>query len=237
MIAGQPVAPPPRQTDPAAFASQLQTASASAALTGTTPAPASTSLMSAGASELPADVPYGAEITAAAKKYGIDPALLAGLVKQDSGFNPNAGSPAGARGLTQLMPGTAAGLGVTNVLDPVQSLDGGAKYPRAQARRSTATPRRGSRATRAARSPRSWMRTRAAAAPIRRPPAATSVRGTRAGTSARRTRTAPSAGTTSIAPHAGTWRTAPRVATIPIAPAAEAMRTAAATATNPVAQR
>ena len=85
-----------------------------------------------GASELPADIPFGAEITAAAKKHGIDPALLAGLVKQESGFNPNAGSPAGARGLTQLMPGTAAGLGVTNVLDPVQSLDGGAKYLRAQ---------------------------------------------------------------------------------------------------------
>jgi soluble lytic murein transglycosylase-like protein len=133
MIAGQAAAPPAQQTDTAAFASQLQTASASAAITGTTPAPAaSTSLTSTGASELPADVPYGAEITAAAKKYGIDPALLAGLVKQESGFNPNAGSPAGARGLTQLMPGTAAGLGVSNVLDPVQSLDGGAKYLRAQ---------------------------------------------------------------------------------------------------------
>jgi soluble lytic murein transglycosylase-like protein len=119
----------------AAFASQLQTATASTAIAGTTPAaatPATASLMATGASELPADVPYGAEITAAAKKHGIDPALLAGLVKQESGFNPNAGSPAGARGLTQLMPGTAAGLGVTNVLDPAQSLDGGAKYLRAQ---------------------------------------------------------------------------------------------------------
>jgi soluble lytic murein transglycosylase-like protein len=118
----------------AAFASQLQTATASAAIgpatdTGTT---GTASLMSTGVSELPADVPYGAEITAAAKKYGLDPALLAGLVKQESGFNPNAGSPAGARGLTQLMPGTAAGLGVSNVLDPAQSLDGGAKYLRAQ---------------------------------------------------------------------------------------------------------
>lgn len=116
---------------PTAFASQLASATATtaAAPAATT---ASAGLMSVGASELPADVPFGAEITAAAKKHGIDPALLAGLVKQESGFNPSAGSPAGARGLTQLMPGTAAGLGVSNVLDPVQNLNGGAKYLRQQ---------------------------------------------------------------------------------------------------------
>jgi soluble lytic murein transglycosylase-like protein len=113
-----------------AFASQL--ASATAATAPATATTASAGLMGVGASELPADVPFGAEITAAAKKHGIDPALLAGLVKQESGFNPTAGSPAGARGLTQLMPGTAAGLGVTDVLDPIQSLDGGAKYLRQQ---------------------------------------------------------------------------------------------------------
>jgi soluble lytic murein transglycosylase-like protein len=121
---------PAQASTSSAFASQLATATAA------TPAPtattASAGLMSVGASELPADVPFGAQITAAAKKHGIDPALLAGLVKQESGFNPNAGSPAGARGLTQLMPGTAAGLGVTDVLDPAQSLDGGAKYLRQQ---------------------------------------------------------------------------------------------------------
>ena len=114
------------------FSSQLATASASTMTPAATATTASASLMSTGASELPADVPFGAEITAAAKKYGLDPALLAGLVKQESGFDPNAGSPAGARGLTQLMPGTAAGLGVTNVLDPAQSLDGGARYLRQQ---------------------------------------------------------------------------------------------------------
>ena len=117
---------------PTAFASQLATATASAATAAPAATTASASPMRVGASALPADVPFGAEITAAAEKHGIDPALLAGLVKQESGFNPNAGSPAGARGLTQLMPGTAAGLGVTNVLDPIQNLDGGAKYLRQQ---------------------------------------------------------------------------------------------------------
>ena len=110
-----------------ALASATPTAAASTATTATTTAtPTSTS------SSLPAGTPYAAEITAAAQANGLDPALLAGLVKQESGFNPTAGSPAGARGLTQLMPGTAAGLGVTNVLDPVQSLNGGAKYLKQQ---------------------------------------------------------------------------------------------------------
>jgi soluble lytic murein transglycosylase-like protein len=133
LIAGanqQPAAAPSSN-----FATQLADASASTLtpLTGTTATTAATASTAAtGVSELPADVPYGAQITAAAKKYGIDPALLAGLVKQESGFNPSAGSPAGARGLTQLMPATAAGLGVTNVLDPAQNLDGGAKYLRQQ---------------------------------------------------------------------------------------------------------
>lgn len=73
-------------------------------------------------------MPYASEINAAATKYGIDPALLAGLVKQESGFNPNATSAVGAKGLTQLMPATARSLGVTDVTDPAQALDGGAKY-------------------------------------------------------------------------------------------------------------
>ena len=123
--------PPPQGATSSAFATQLASATTATAASATT-ATATTGLAVTGVSELPADVPFGAEITAAAKKHGIDPALLAGLVKQESGFNPNAGSPAGARGLTQLMPATAAGLGVTNVLDPIQNLDGGAKYLRQQ---------------------------------------------------------------------------------------------------------
>ena len=75
---------------------------------------------------------FDAQINAAAASNGIDPALLKGLVSQESGFNPSARSGAGAVGLTQLMPGTASALGVSNPLDPAQSLQGGAKYLREQ---------------------------------------------------------------------------------------------------------
>jgi soluble lytic murein transglycosylase-like protein len=84
------------------------------------------------ASSLPAGTPYGAEITAAAGRNGLDPALLAGLIKQESGFDAAARSGAGAQGLTQLMPGTAAGVGVTDPLDPAQSIEGGATYLKQQ---------------------------------------------------------------------------------------------------------
>jgi len=75
--------------------------------------------------------PFGAEIEAAAAKNGVDPALLRALVRQESGFDPAARSGAGAVGLTQLMPGTAASLGV-DPTDPAQALDGGARYLRQQ---------------------------------------------------------------------------------------------------------
>ena len=75
--------------------------------------------------------PFGAEIDAAAARYGIDPALLKGLIRQESGFDPAARSGAGAVGLTQLMPGTAASLGV-DPTDPAQAIDGGARYLKQQ---------------------------------------------------------------------------------------------------------
>lgn len=66
-------------------------------------------------------------IVAAARKYGVDPALVAAVAKQESGFNQGAASGAGARGIMQLMPETAKALGV-NPDDMMQNIEGGAKY-------------------------------------------------------------------------------------------------------------
>ncbi|MEO3935413.1 transglycosylase SLT domain-containing protein [Dermatophilaceae bacterium Soc4.6] len=74
-----------------------------------------------------ADVPYAGLFNAASRKYGISAPLLAAVARQESGFSPTAVSGAGARGLMQLMPATAAGLGVTDPFDPAQSVDGAAR--------------------------------------------------------------------------------------------------------------
>jgi soluble lytic murein transglycosylase-like protein len=69
-------------------------------------------------------------IQRASARYGVNPNLVRAVVKAESNFNPQAVSGAGAAGLMQLMPGTAASLGVTDVFDPEQNVEGGVKLLR-----------------------------------------------------------------------------------------------------------
>lgn len=106
-----------------------QTIAAAATPTATVPATPTTGAATTLGGEPTA---FDGLITAAAQRYGVDPALLKGLIRAESDFDPNAGSPAGAGGLVQLMPSTAASLGVTDRFDPAQSIDGGARYLKQQ---------------------------------------------------------------------------------------------------------
>jgi len=67
-------------------------------------------------------------INALSEKHGLDNKLVNAVVRQESGFRPDAVSSAGAQGLMQLMPATAKALGVTNTFNPVENLDGGMRY-------------------------------------------------------------------------------------------------------------
>jgi soluble lytic murein transglycosylase-like protein len=69
-------------------------------------------------------------IVDAATRNGVDPVLIYATMHQESSFKPRAMSNKGARGLMQLMPGTAVRFGVTNIWDPRQNIEGGARYMR-----------------------------------------------------------------------------------------------------------
>lgn len=66
-----------------------------------------------------------------AQRYNLDPSLLKAVAHAESNFSPDAISGAGAKGIMQLMDTTAQSLGVNNVFDPEQNIEGGAKYLRA----------------------------------------------------------------------------------------------------------
>jgi soluble lytic murein transglycosylase-like protein len=74
---------------------------------------------------------YAAKVQELAARYDLSPALIEAVVWQESRWHPQAVSPVGARGLAQLMPGTAQSLGV-NPDDPMANLEGGARYLREQ---------------------------------------------------------------------------------------------------------
>lgn len=138
--AARQATPPPPPSPPGLVAAlgSAPTAAVGGVASGTGFAPsglASTATGSALAAKLPAHAqPWVSAIEAAASEAGVDPALLAALVKHESNFNPDAVSRAGALGLAQLMPGTAAGLGV-DPKDPGQNLAGGARYLRSMLER------------------------------------------------------------------------------------------------------
>ncbi|MEK8215654.1 lytic transglycosylase domain-containing protein [Paenibacillus sp. FSL L8-0463] len=71
---------------------------------------------------------YEELIQTASTKYGVPVDLIKAVIDTESSFNPNVVSSAGAKGLMQLMDGTANGLGVSDPFDPGQSIDGGVRY-------------------------------------------------------------------------------------------------------------
>ncbi len=92
----------------------------------------------------PAPVPpeqIDALVSQNAATWQVDPALLKAVIANESGFNANATSKTGAQGLMQLMPATAASLGVRDAYDPVQNVAGGARYLRGLLDRFGGDPR------------------------------------------------------------------------------------------------
>lgn len=73
---------------------------------------------------------FEALIRSCARKYRLDEDLIKAVIKAESNFKPHAVSPAGAKGLMQLMDGTARSLGVRNSFDPGQNIEGGVRFLR-----------------------------------------------------------------------------------------------------------
>ena len=73
---------------------------------------------------------YSSMIDSVSRAHNVEPALVHAVISAESGYNPGAVSPVGARGLMQLMPGTASRFGVQNIMDPAQNIQGGVRYLR-----------------------------------------------------------------------------------------------------------
>lgn len=72
--------------------------------------------------------PYGQLIQSAATRFKVDPDLINSVIAAESNFNPRAISRRNARGLMQLIPDTAARMGVHNIFDPRENIEGGTRY-------------------------------------------------------------------------------------------------------------
>lgn len=94
--------------------------------------PASNPVPSEAAKSAPAKtaLPLNQVVDIASAEYHLDPDLVNSVIHAESGFNAHAVSPKGARGLMQLMPGTASHLGVNDVFDPQSNVTGGSRYLR-----------------------------------------------------------------------------------------------------------
>lgn len=99
----------------------------------TAPGGSAAGMVSGGAESLPSGIPpqYAAKVAELSARYDLSPSLIEALVWQESRWHAAAVSPKGARGLAQLMPGTARYLGV-DPNDPLANLEGGARYLREQ---------------------------------------------------------------------------------------------------------
>ncbi len=92
--------------------------------------PAAAAARSEAALPPPAAAPLSGEIRAAAQRHALPESLLAAVIAVESGFNPRAVSPKGAKGLMQLMPETARRFGVKDVFAVQENINGGAAYLR-----------------------------------------------------------------------------------------------------------
>ena len=82
----------------------------------------------AAAGKFSRNIPFHGIIVQVAGRYDVDPHLVRAIIFAESGYNPKAKSKKGAQGLMQLMPTTARVLGVKNVYDPEENIDGGVRY-------------------------------------------------------------------------------------------------------------